>query len=189
MLVLVPWLAALGLAVLQSLARTAEPRPRRSVTACIGECTAMWIVEDGVLRVYAENSSVDCQRIVVDCSTVPSSIPGEVDGWPVRIRIDERMGAEEAPEQKAARLFVRVLAGRFDLLPMTTPDGRIVESVRTDPDHRRASFLVATQELPESVVTEARWICQVVGGVRFSRRSQPAMLGHGPAVLVAFERV
>ena len=43
-----------------------------------------WVIEEGVLGVWAEQT-VHGYRICIDCQVVPQNIPGEIEGFPVRI--------------------------------------------------------------------------------------------------------
>lgn len=135
MLVMAPWAFAVGFAVLArwlELEGEEEPSSRRSIEVCVGSCSALWLSEDGVLRVYAEETSVSCYRLVVDCSSVPSRIPGEIDGYPVRIRVSPDA---ESPDQQAARLYARKASELgYVLRPVRLPSGQIsvLSSDQTD---------------------------------------------------------
>jgi hypothetical protein len=85
--VVYPALAFLGLAILSDLGEQKVQRHRKSIEACTAEVRAMWVKEDGVLRVYHEVSSLNCAQIVVECSNPPRQIiPGEYGGYPLRVK-------------------------------------------------------------------------------------------------------
>lgn len=92
-------IGALMLALFSDLAgQSVAPRAQqRSIEVCTADLQATWVKMDGVIRVYSEQTSVSCARIVVevDPSQRPPSIPGEFEGHPVLIRLKERPSAPE----------------------------------------------------------------------------------------------
>lgn len=84
-------LLALALLSDQSYSR-APTSQNKSIEACTAVCQASWIKEDGVVKVYSEQISVNCARIVVevDPGQGDPSLPGEVDGHPVLIRLKSK---------------------------------------------------------------------------------------------------
>jgi|GEM_PF-4943723 len=186
---LVPWLMAVGFAI---VAKMAEDRPserrRRSIELCMANSAALWLVEDGVTRVWAERIDLECHRICVECTAVPAGLPGEIDGHPVRIRINEEMGREEFPEEKAARLMAQVAAkARYDLRPIRTEEGRL-EVVVSAPEHRRATLVVEGGELSPELRTQVTWISEL-NRVTPVVRYDPGMaaIGRGPSWKISFE--
>ncbi len=141
LVVMAPWAMAIGFAMIARwLDQEEDERPeQRSIELCVGSCSAMWLVKDGVLRVYAEQTSVECYRIVVDCTSVPSEqIPGEVDGFPVRIRVS----TDETADQRAARAFAQQAAERgYVLRPVRNQEGQICV-LSSDPSSRSTTVFV-----------------------------------------------
>ncbi len=124
--------AFLGMAVLSDLAQQQQQpqRRRRSVEACTAQLQAMWVKEDGVLRVYHEVTDINCTRIVVECTERPSfNIPGQIEGHPVLIRHrpQGQFGAitEQSAEVQAANRALKFLqsTGR-QAIPW--PDGKTI---------------------------------------------------------------
>jgi len=89
-----PVLAFLGLAILAELGDGSKvTRHRKSIEACTADIRAMWIKEDGVIRVYHEVININCARIVVECTNrAPSGLPGEIEGHPILARIQPHYG-------------------------------------------------------------------------------------------------
>lgn len=87
--ILLPAALFLGSAILIDLAGGSAKRRTKSIEVCTAQLRAMWIKEDGIIRVYHEVCGLDCARIVVECTDeAPSSIPGEFDGYPVLVRLN-----------------------------------------------------------------------------------------------------
>lgn len=187
MMVMAPWAIALGFAVVArwlELDQEEDSKNRRSIEVCVGSCSAMWFSEDGVLRVYAEETDVSCYRLVIDCSSIPNSlIPGEVDGYPVRIRV----APGDSPDQRAARAYarrasemghvlrpVKTAAGQISVLSSDSETGRtvvLVEGLLVSPELDRFANEVAASE-----------------GVSVSKRNnlRSRILGEYPATIVSF---
>jgi hypothetical protein len=88
--------AILGMAILSELFDQRPKRVQRSIEACVADVSAMWVKQDGVLRVYHETSNVACGCIVVECNgEAPIDLPGEVEGHQVLIRVNPE--ADQAP--------------------------------------------------------------------------------------------
>lgn len=178
-----PWALAIGFA---AFTRFFEGERRgmdrkRSIEFCVGNCSAMWLAEDGVLRVYAERTDMECYRLVVDCGEVaPNLIPGEIDGWPVRIRMAEG----ERADQRAGRLFARrAVAMGYELRP-TASDGQ-VSTVRSD--GAGTTVLVEGAQISNRLVNEARRVADE-NGILSSIETVPPMgpFGHPAACIVRF---
>lgn len=91
--VVIPALAFLGLALLAELGGTKTKTHQTSIEACTADIRAMWIKENGVIRVYHEVVGINCTRIVVECADrAPSGLPGEIGGHPVLARIQPKYG-------------------------------------------------------------------------------------------------
>lgn len=188
MMVMAPWAIALGFAV---VARWLEldqeeegPRNQKSIEVCVGSCSAMWFSEDGVLRVYAEETEVSCYRLVIDCSSIPhSSIPGEVDGYPVRIRISP----EDTPDQRAARAYARRASEMgYVLRPVKTLTGQI-SVLSSDPESGRTVVLVEGLSVSPELDRFANETA-ASEGVSVSKRTNlgSRVLGEYPATVVSF---
>ena len=189
MTALIPWLMAVGVAVLSKLSgeREKQKGKERSIEFCVANCSAAWLKEDGVLRVYAEQGEMSCQRITVECSDIPNGIPGEVDGWPVRIRVNERMGQEETNEQKAARLFAQVATEEgARLKPVHARDGKL-HAIWNDPKSRTATLNIEGASLSPNLETQMKWIGEL-NGARVSKNIDMGNEQEGPSTWVRFMR-
>lgn len=89
--ILLLWpIGVLALALLSGQSYSRAPTSqKKNIEACTAVCQASWIKEDGVIKVYSEQISVSCARIVVEVDPRQGdpSLPGEVDGHPVLIRL------------------------------------------------------------------------------------------------------
>lgn len=184
MWVMVPWALALGFAAIARLIESEEGQKKgtqRSIELCVGSCSATWLSEDGVLRVYAERTAIECYRLVVDCSTVPSIIPGEVDGWPVLIR----MGSKEAASQRAGRLFAkRAVEIGYELRPVATKEGQI-STITTDGD--ATQIYVEGPQISRRLIEEAHRLAEESGAsVSIEPTSPLGPFGHQAACVVRF---
>lgn len=187
MTALIPWLMAVGVAVLSKLSGEREQQRKKesSIEFCISNCSSAWLKEDGVLRVYAEQGSMSCQRITVECSSLPEGIPGEVDGIPVRIRVDEKMGQEETNEQKAARLFALIATKEgARLKPIHARDGKL-HAIWNDPKSRTATLNIEGASLSPDLEVQMKWIGEL-NGARISKNADVGNEQEGPSVWIRF---
>ncbi len=144
----------------------------------------MWLVEDGILRVYAEQTDLSCYRVVVDCTDLkPGLIPGEVDGYPVRIRV----APEEPADQKAARLFAqRAMSSGYSLRPVTTPSGQVSILIPSASD-QSTSVLIEGTQVSKDLEQHARQIAVDTGTKLSSDLDQGSRpMGRDPARIVRF---
>lgn len=87
--ILLPAAAFLGLAILADLkSHKEDSRHKKSIEACTATMRATWIKKDGVIQIYHEVGSLNCARIVVECSRpLNEQVPGEFNGYPVMVRM------------------------------------------------------------------------------------------------------
>lgn len=188
MTALIPWLMAVGVAFLSKLSGDREQKKKeKSIEFCVSNCSAAWLKEDGVLQVYAEQTEVSCHRITVECSSIPDGIPGEVDGRPVRIRVNEKMGQEETGEQKAARLFAQVATEEgVRLKPIYARDGKL-HAIWNDPKSRTSTLNIEGASLSPELEAQMKWIGEL-NGVRISRNTDSGNDQDGPSVWIRFTK-
>lgn len=187
MTALIPWLMAMGVAVLSKLSGEREKKRERSIEFCVANCSAAWLREDGVLRIYAEQGDMSCQRITVECSGIPEGIPGEVDGWPVRIRVNERMGQEETNEQKAARIFAQVATNEGAYIKPIHERGGKLHAILNDPKSRTSTINIEGASLSPDLEAQMKWISEL-NGVRVSKDVDPGNEQRGPSVWIRYMR-
>lgn len=107
--VLLPFGVSLFAAILSDLAGEREQRRRRSIEVCTATCKAMWLKEDGVLRVYQGTKALTCAQIVVEVDGhAPLHIPGHVEDHPVRIRMIPPGTSFGATDTDAAEKFLHM---------------------------------------------------------------------------------
>jgi hypothetical protein len=165
-IVLAPWLFALGAALLlDAVNRTGRSEQDPSIVASF---SAFWAKEPAVVRAYGQEGP-DGLLLILECVEPPLDVPGEFSGRPVRVRVllpDQEPGPAEKAAREASRLypcFVRADgSGRLD---------------QVSAGERTASITVAGCPSPE----EARQIA-ASRGVLF----RTAVLG--PETLMEFAR-
>lgn len=89
--IVVPIVGALGLAILSDALqqKIEEKKLQKSIEICTANCSAQWLKEDGVVRVYHEHTELQCARIVVEISPMSHfRPPGDIQGHPVLVRLN-----------------------------------------------------------------------------------------------------